>query len=248
MVGIFAIIASIGQAIFAIVAIDLFANIANTNVMSDLNRENKLWLANKLKGLPRGAKRDVAKALGKGADVVTRMANVSDVGESRDIHLPELHILAQVFNDTPPGLVAPREIAAPPDRSRQVVHVPLLGKIQAGKLRNSLSQVLKEEWPTLSFSGLGRGEFFALRVEGDSMDRISPEGSIIVVNGLEKNLMSGRCYIFEHRGEMTFKMWQGDAPAHLAPYSTNPANKPIFPKKKSDFEVIGRVKRTVLDL
>ncbi len=49
------------------------------------------------------------------------------------------------------------------------------------------------------------------------------------------------------RGETTYKMWHAE-PAYLAPYSTNPANQPIIVTRKRDLNVIGRVRRTVLDL
>lgn len=130
----------------------------------------------------------------------------------------------------------------------KITKVPLLDTVAAGRLKNPSSQIPVEDVPLLAFADLGRGEFFALKVDGDSMDRLSPEGSVIVVNRADRQLVGGKCYVFSHRGETTFKMWQGGDNPHLAPYSTNPTNKPIFFKKKSDLEVIGRVKRTVLDL
>lgn len=132
--------------------------------------------------------------------------------------------------------------------TKKLQNVPLLDEVVAGKLKSPSSQIPVEDVPLLAFADLGRGEFFALTVSGDSMDRVSPEGSVIVVNKADRQLVNGRCYVFSYRGETTFKMWQGGDNPHLAPYSTNPANKPIFFKRKSDLEVIGRVKRTVLDL
>lgn len=134
--------------------------------------------------------------------------------------------------------------------SPKTVSVPLLDSITAGKLKSPSSQIPVEDVPLLAFADLGRGEFFALKVEkdNDSMDRVSPEGSTIVVNRADRTLVNGKFYVFAIKGETTYKMWQGGDNPHLAPYSTNPANKPIFFKKKSDLEVIGRVKRTVLDL
>jgi SOS-response transcriptional repressor LexA len=138
--------------------------------------------------------------------------------------------------------------SAPKTAPAKFTQVPLLDSVTAGKLRSPSSQIPVEDVPLLAFFDLGRGDFFALKVEGDSVDRVSPEGSTIVVNRADRTLVSGKFYVFSLRGETTYKMWQGGENAHLAPYSTNPSNKPIFFKKKSDLEVIGRVKRTVLDL
>ena len=128
-----------------------------------------------------------------------------------------------------------------------VALVPLLDWVSAGRLVPPSSQIPLEDARLLPFADLGRGEFFALRVEGDSMDRVSPHGSIIVVNKDERELMNGRPYVFAVRGDTTYKLWHDD-PAYLQPFSTNPMHAPIFFKRRKDFEVIGRVRRTVLDL
>mgnify|MGYP002376176943 CR=1 FL=1 len=130
----------------------------------------------------------------------------------------------------------------------KIALVPLLDSVTAGRLASPTSQIPVDKVPLLAFADLGRGEFFALRVEGDSMDRYSPEGSVIVINRADKTLINGRCYVFSIEGQTTYKMWQGGENAHLAPYSTNPINRPIFFKRKRDLEVIGRVKRTLMDL
>lgn len=138
-----------------------------------------------------------------------------------------------------------RHMVAIADES--VSYLPLISWVSAGKLTDAESQIPVQDAPILGFVDLGHGEFFALKVEGDSMNRVSPEGSVIVVNRLERQLINGKCYIFSLRGETTFKRWNAD-PGYLEPDSTNPLNKPIFLKKSRDFDVVGRVLRTVLDL
>lgn len=126
--------------------------------------------------------------------------------------------------------------------------IPLLSWVSAGQLADADSQILIQDVPLLAFADLGRGDFFALKVEGDSMDRVSPEGSTIVVNRDERDPVSGKAYVFFHRTEgATYKLWHSD-PDYLEPFSTNPAHKPIFVKRKKDLEVVGRVRRTLLDL
>ncbi len=79
---------------------------------------------------------------------------------------------------------------------------------------------------------------------------VSPPNSILIVNQADKELVNGKCYIFSLDGETTYKMWQADDPPYLAPYSTNSTHKPILitEKKRRGFAVVGRVKRTILDL
>lgn len=217
--------------------------------MKGLQDEQRRWLVDQLQKHGRGSRGALAAHLGVRNDAITRMTNLDGKKEAREISIQELVGMAEFFAAEPPGLTIARKARQASERGDpKVVRVPLLDTVTAGKLRPSSSQIPVEDVPLLAFADLGRGEFFALRVEGDSMDRISPEGSVIVVNKAERTLVNGRYYVFSHRGETTFKMWQGGDPQHLAPYSTNPANKPIFFKKKSHLEVIGRVKRTILEL
>lgn len=141
-----------------------------------------------------------------------------------------------------------REIQEKPIRG--IRRIPLLDSVSAGKLKSPTSQIPMEDVPLLAFADLGRGEFFALKVEpdGDSMDRVSPPGSILVVNKADRDLRSGRFYIFSIAGDTTYKMWQEDDPPYLLPHSWNPIHKPIPVKRKRDFDVIGRVKRSIIDL
>jgi len=125
--------------------------------------------------------------------------------------------------------------------------VPVLSWVSAGQLAEGESTP-SGEGKTIPVAGLSRGDYFALRVVGDSMDRYSPEGSFIIVNRAETKLVPGKPFVFGLRGEATYKLWRPGPPPRLAPYSTNPANEPIFPDQKRKVFVVGRVRRTILDL
>jgi SOS-response transcriptional repressor LexA len=128
------------------------------------------------------------------------------------------------------------------------VKVPLIDWVVAGKLAESGSQIPVEDVPLLAFADLGRGDFFALKVKGNSMDRVSPEGSVIVVNRADRTAVNGGYFVFAVRGETTYKRWHAGDPWYLDPYSWDAAEKPVFVKKKKDLEIVGRVRRTLLDL
>jgi transcriptional regulator with XRE-family HTH domain len=138
---------------------------------------------------------------------------------------------------------------APRPDDKTTAFVRLVDKVPAGKLAAPMSQLDLEDLPLLILNGLERGEYIALTVDGDSMDRISPDGSVIVVNKSDRTLVSGKPYVFCHRGRVTFKLWRPDPP-RLQPHSTNPIHEPIYVKDKADAEkfVVGRVKRTIFDL
>lgn len=130
----------------------------------------------------------------------------------------------------------------------KVTFVPILDFVAAGKLASPMSQIPLQNARKVGLSGLGRGDFFGLTVQGTSMDRVSPDGSIIIFNRLDRQLVKGKFYVFSVRGETTYKRWHAE-PEYLEPYTTDiDAHGPIFVTRKRDLEVIGRVKRTILDL
>lgn len=198
-----------------------------------------------------------AAATGSRDTIRTIRRNVAD-GSQRGISTETLRKLATALKTTDEWLLHERgpeevDVAAAPDdsqpssRRERIARIPLLSWVSAGRLASVENQIPVEDVPLLAFADLGRGDFFALRVEGDSMDRISPDSSVIVVNRANRQLVNGKAYVFAIRGETTFKLWHAE-PEYLAPHSTNPANQPIFFKRKKDLEVVGRVRRSVLDL
>lgn len=251
MGGIFAIIAIIRQAKFAIVAILFFANIANTKHMKDLHYEDRRWFADQMVGLGHGAKGKIAEALGLSRDAISRIINFKGQGEVRNVKPQELAAAARYFKDLPPSMrAAAKETTEVPDsRSKELVRIPLLDRVAAGKLKAPVSQVAIQDVPLLAFADLGKGDFFALQVEGDSMDRIAPDGAVIVVDQSDRTLVSGKPYVLSDRGAVSFKIWRPNPP-RFAPLSTNPSHEPIFCKSKDAAEkmVVGRVKRAVVDL
>lgn len=125
--------------------------------------------------------------------------------------------------------------------------VPVISWVSAGKLVEPTSQIPNHETPTIPIGGLGSGEWFALLVQGTSMNRVSPDGATIIINRREKTLVDGKAYVISVRGEVTYKLWRAH-PARLEPYSTDPANEPIYLDRRNPIEVIGRVRRSFIDL
>lgn len=123
--------------------------------------------------------------------------------------------------------------------------IPLISWVSAGQLLDPGSQLEDEDVKVLLISDLPPGNYIALTIQGDSMDLVSPEGSTIIVNRDEQELAEGKPFVFLIRGEATYKVWE---PPNLNPWTTNPKkNKPIRLNGEEPF-VVGRVRRTVLDL
>ncbi len=197
-----------------------------------------------------GAGRRVTQAeLAKHLGVTPQAVSGWERGESYP-EAEKINTIALFLNVSVGWLLQGEESGTTPSPDdKTAAFVRLVDSVPAGKLAAPMSQLALDQLPLLIINGLGRGEYIALTVDGDSMDRISPDGSIIVVNKADRTLVSGKPYVFCHRGKVTYKLWRPD-PARLQPYSTNPVHEPIYVKDKPEGEklVVGRVKRTILDL
>lgn len=173
---------------------------------------------------------------------------VNDGAGRKGVSTATIDALAPVLRTTASWLMegeGPEEFAPSPSG---LILVPEVSWVSAGKFADVSAALPSNDVPLLAFSDLGAGDYFVLGVRGDSMDRISPEGSKIVVNRADKLLVSGKYYVFALDGETTYKRWQGGDPPYLEPFSNSDRHKPIFIKRKRDMEIVGRVKRTMLDV
>lgn len=135
---------------------------------------------------------------------------------------------------------------SPDDRNPDITAVPLLSGISAGNLRdqNGISPSDIQRW--IRTADLPKGNWVALTVEGDSMDRIAPDGSIIMVNRADDKLIDGKYYVFSvDGGAATFKRYKR-SPERLQPFSTNPDHTSIT--ATGDLYVFGRVRRVINDV
>ncbi|PHJ89337.1 S24 family peptidase, partial [Nostoc linckia] len=141
-----------------------------------------------------------------------------------------------------------------PASTTALVYAPLISWVSAGQLIQpdhveELASARQVAVPDLDLSG----HWIALRVVGDSMDRISPPDSVIVVNLADRRLVPNGCYIFaDGEGGATFKRWRPADARHrypqVAPVSTNKVHKPVYLKDGQEPVVIGRVRRSILEM
>lgn len=129
-----------------------------------------------------------------------------------------------------------------------LTNVPLLSWVSAGRMERAAGVTSAEIERYVPVADLPRGDWFALSVHGDSMNRIAPEGSIIVVNRADDTLINDRFYIFaSDQGEATFKQWRREPSPMLRPYSTNLDHLAI-PAEIDQYYVVGRVRRVITDV
>lgn len=129
-----------------------------------------------------------------------------------------------------------------------VMQIPVLSWATAGLISHVGAIETVPAMEEITVADLPVGEYFATDVPDDSMDRISPEGSRIIVNTRDRRLVAGRAYLFSVRGETMYRLYQHEPIPRLEPHSINPAHKTLFPGKRDTWIVIGRVMRSYFDL
>lgn len=140
-----------------------------------------------------------------------------------------------------------RRLVDEPDFAADIAVVPVISWVAASNFSEAIPIDYSSEAPHLLAANLGRGDFLALQVRGDSMDRIAPDGAHIIVDRTDKILVSRAFYVFSRAAheEATFKRWMTN-PDRLEPFSTNLTHEAIFMTNPP--HVIGRVRRVILEL
>ena len=152
-------------------------------------------------------------------DEVPRLATVFDVSEL------EILYRAGLWGVTQPPIVA----------------APVLNAVEAGAFAeiNPDRPPPKRDQILVAYH---RRTVFALQVDGDSMDRVAPQGSFIVVDYAWRNLHDRDLCVVRRDGEATFKRYREDERGPwLEPDSTNSRHSPILPDDENPIAIIGLV-------
>lgn len=123
--------------------------------------------------------------------------------------------------------------------------VPLVSWVSAGQMSDVDAVIDLDDYPVIETSGIPKGNWIALRVTGDSMNKISPPDSIIFVDLSDRNLVPNALYVVaDEEGNATYKRYRPNEnpPFQPASYHDVPA-----PKINGVANVIGRVRRSVID-
>jgi SOS-response transcriptional repressor LexA len=122
-------------------------------------------------------------------------------------------------------------------RINPVQDVPLISWVAAEELRETKDSYAAggaEDFIPISYN---RDTLIALRVQGSSMNRIAPDGSIIIVDFDDRTLSPGQYYVVKHDGDATFKRFRTE-PARLEPDSTDSYDTIFI---TGEIEVVGHV-------
>ncbi|TDQ63601.1 SOS-response transcriptional repressor LexA [Maritalea mobilis] len=153
----------------------------------------------------------------------------------RKLKADEIPILEQLFNAE----------YHPNSDSNSSQFVPLVSWVSAGQMSEQSPVVNFDEYPPIETAGLHKGNWIALRVTGDSMNKISPPDSIIFVDLDDRNLVPNALYVIsDEEGHATYKRYRPSESPPFQPASYHEVGPPCI---KGAAKVIGRVRRSVID-
>lgn len=132
-----------------------------------------------------------------------------------------------------------------PEDSPKTLKIPVISWVSAGALMGDNFREEQHALQTIAQAGLPDGDWIGLIVEGSSMNRVSPPGSIILVNRKEKSLALNGLYVIDDgTGKATYKRYRSP-PQRFEPVSDDANHEPIY--FDNEPTIIGRVRRTILD-
>lgn len=158
--------------------------------------------------------------------------------------------LAKVLKTTPEWLLTGRE-EQPPESGGSAAN----GSAGAGLLPfiewDEAEEYAAPDKPLRSDTSLGERVWpqgtFVTRVPDDSMNRIAPAGSYIVVDRSERMVSAGLCYLGTLNGQVVFRRWFAN-PERAEPFSVDPSFETEYLRQGHRWEIIGRVRRIFVDI
>ena len=160
--------------------------------------------------------------------------------------LKKAHAIADLFgvdiNDLTGSNIEDAETKLPSDAISYAPtqRIPILGRISAGLPLYAEEQIEGYTYTALNYGG----EYFALRVHGDSMDALGiKEGYLVIVRRQDYVDNGTICVVLVGDNEATMKRFYQDGDTvTLMPQSTNPKHMPqIYNLKHTPIHIIGKV-------
>ncbi len=191
-----------------------------------------------------------AKKAGLSLDAIRNIRRAVEAGKDKaGVSSRTINALAPVLDTTPSWLlegIGPEEAAASP--APVYSQAPLVSWVSAGALLNPDVDPNLDDAPYVHAPDLDQdGDWIALRVDGDSMNRISPHDSIIFVNRKDRRLVPNACYVIgDGEGGVTYKRFR--PPNRWEPVSTNPEHQPMTLPEGQEPDIVGRVRKTILSM
>jgi SOS-response transcriptional repressor LexA len=126
-----------------------------------------------------------------------------------------------------------------------ILKAPLISWVQAGALEEAFDPYTLGGFEDEVLVEYERDSVIALRVKGTSINRVAPDGAVIIIDYSLQELLPEKFFVIRVGGEATVKRFMKQ-PDRFEPFSTEPDHPIILPTE--DLHVVGRVVRVVTAL
>lgn len=181
---------------------------------------------------------DIAMQMGVSEATVQRWES----GNIKSLRQERVSKLADILRVSPAMLMGWEEVPLPPETIpyNPTHRIPILGRISAG-----LPLYAEEHIEGYTYTELNHGgEYFALRVHGDSMNALNIQDGYLVIARRQDIVENGEiAVVIVGDDEATLKrFYQDGTTVTLMPQSTNPKHMPqIYNLKHTRICVLGKV-------
>lgn len=161
-----------------------------------LSKNIKKWM--EIKGVDRMA---VADATGISYTTISDWINGKNYP-----YIDKIEVLANFFGCTKADLIEDIHDGRLDQMKKDVVRVPLLGKVPAGMPFEAIEDMYTVDYEEIPSDWVkGNKQYFALRVQGDSMEPEYPDGSVVVFLKTEDCQSGQDCCVMVNGDDATFK-------------------------------------------
>lgn len=129
--------------------------------------------------------------------------------------------IAEILNVTVSSLIGKSKDGAAPGR----VRVPVLGRVAAGIPIEAIEEII--DWEDLDAAEYGTGEYFGLKIHGDSMEPKISDGDVVIVHRQEDVDNGDIAVVLVNGDEGTCKRIK-KSPQGVTLISSNPAYEPMY--------------------
>lgn len=116
----------------------------------------------------------------------------------------QIENIAKLFNVSTDYILNGKESKA--DKNRNIVRVPVLGRVAAGIPIEAIQEV--DDWEEIYHPGAGNDKFFGLRIHGASMEPRLREGDTVIVKKQDYFESGDVCIVLVNGNEATVKVVQ----------------------------------------
>lgn len=129
--------------------------------------------------------------------------------------------IAEILNVTVSSLIGKSKDGAAPGR----VRIPVLGRVAAGIPIEAIEEII--DWEDLDAAEYGTGEYFGLKIRGDSMEPKISDGDVVIVHRQEDVDNGDIAVVLVNGDEGTCKRIK-KSPQGVTLISSNPAYEPMY--------------------